>query len=186
MKLLLILCASSSLWLTFGVSWPATDLNSSHKVSLMNWQKPETKATNLNSSRSNIYRMVYDASVVSAAQATALLEELNKIGPADEKTLKLRMPATFRRLGIQPASIKKISVLMGRHITCAQCANSCKGKCVNGSGEDCFCYEPLTTRAQLQRVSKTWPIFILLLANPDDEPKGIAVDDCACPGKYGV
>jgi hypothetical protein len=147
---------------------------------------PSWAATNLNSSRSNIYRMVYDANVVSDAQATALLKELNKIGSADEKKLKLWLPPTFKRLGIEAARVKKISILMGRHITCAKCDEACKGKCVKGSGEDCFCYEPLTTPAQMRRVNKSWPILILLLANPGDEPKALAVSDCACPGKYGV
>jgi hypothetical protein len=74
---------------------------------------------NLNSSRSNIYRMVYDGDVVTPAQATTLLTELNKIGPADEKKLRQWLPATFKRLGIETARIKRIFILMGRQVTCA-------------------------------------------------------------------
>ena len=67
-------------------------------------------ATNLNSSRSNIYRVIYDTTVVSPAQASALLSELDKIGPADEAKLKMWLPANFKRLGIQGDRIKKIAI----------------------------------------------------------------------------
>ena len=65
---------------------------------------------NLNSSKSNIYRVTYDTSAVSPAQASALLVELDKLGPADEAKLKMWLPANFRRLGIEGDRIKKISI----------------------------------------------------------------------------
>lgn len=68
-------------------------------------------ATNLNSSRSNIYRVTYDTEVVSPAQASALLADLDKLGPADEATLKRWLPATFKKHGVQADRIKKIVVL---------------------------------------------------------------------------
>ena len=68
-------------------------------------------ATNLNSSRSNIYRLIYPADIMSQAQATALLAELDKIGPADDARLKQWLPANFKRHGVQGDSIKKIIVL---------------------------------------------------------------------------
>lgn len=67
-------------------------------------------ATNLNSSKSNIYRVTYDTAAVSPSQAAALLSELEKIGPADEAKLKTWLPANFKRLGIQGDRIKKISI----------------------------------------------------------------------------
>ncbi len=67
-------------------------------------------AVNLNSSRSNVYRVTYDTSVVSPAQASALLVELEKLGPADEAKLKMWLPANFKRLGIEGDRIKKISI----------------------------------------------------------------------------
>ena len=67
-------------------------------------------ATNLNSSKSNIYRVTYDTTVMSPAQAATLLSELDKIGPADEAQLKMWLPANFKRLGIQGDRIKKISI----------------------------------------------------------------------------
>ncbi len=45
-------------------------------------------ATNLNSSRSNIYRMVFDPRLVSQAQGDAMVRELEKLGAADEAKLK--------------------------------------------------------------------------------------------------
>ena len=67
-------------------------------------------AANLNSSKSNIYRVTYDTTVVSPAQATALLAELDKIGPADDAKLKTWLAANFKRLGIPVDRIKQVSV----------------------------------------------------------------------------
>ena len=66
---------------------------------------------NLNSSKSNIYRVIYDTSVVSPAQASALLVGLDKLGPADEATLKKWLPANFHMNLIRSDAIKKIVVL---------------------------------------------------------------------------
>ena len=68
-------------------------------------------ATNLNSSRSNIYRVTYDTEVMSSAQAAALLAELDKLGPSDEATLKQWLAANFKKHGIRADGIKKIVVL---------------------------------------------------------------------------
>lgn len=66
---------------------------------------------NLNSSKSNMYRVIYDTSVVSPAQASALLLGLDKLGPANEATLKKWLPANFRMNGIQSDAIRKIIIL---------------------------------------------------------------------------
>ena len=67
-------------------------------------------AANLNSSKSNIYRVTYDTTIVSPTQASAMLAELDKIGPADEAKLKAWLAANFKRLGIPGDRIKHISV----------------------------------------------------------------------------
>lgn len=91
MRRLLLVCATASLLVTMvSISWAAS---------------------NLNTSRSNIYRVTYDTTVVSPAQAAALLADLEKLGPADEAKLKMWLPANFKRLGIQGDHIKKIVVL---------------------------------------------------------------------------
>lgn len=68
-------------------------------------------ATNLNSSRSNVYRLTYPTDLVSAAQAKAMLAELDKLGAADEARLKQWLPANFRRFGIAGDRVRKIVVL---------------------------------------------------------------------------
>ena len=68
-------------------------------------------ATNLNSSKSNIYRLTYPSDLVSPTQAKAILADLDKLGPADEAKLKQWLPANFKRLGIAGDRIKKVIVL---------------------------------------------------------------------------
>jgi hypothetical protein len=68
-------------------------------------------AANLNSSRSNIYRLTYTADLTTADQAKALLEELDKLGRPNEAKLKKWLPANFRRFGIPPERVKKMVIL---------------------------------------------------------------------------
>ena len=68
-------------------------------------------ATNLNSSKSNIYRLTYPSDLASPAQVKAILAELDKMGPADEAKLKQWLPANFKRLGIAGDRVKKVIVL---------------------------------------------------------------------------
>jgi len=68
-------------------------------------------ATNLNSSRSNIYRLTYPSDLVSPEQAKAILAELDRIGPKDEAQLKQWLPANFKRFGIAGDRVKKLIVL---------------------------------------------------------------------------
>ena len=68
-------------------------------------------ASNLYSSRSNIYRLTYSSDLVSPAQAKAMLAELDKMGPAGEAKLKQWLPANFKRFGIAGDRIKKLIVV---------------------------------------------------------------------------
>lgn len=68
-------------------------------------------ATNLNSSRSNIYRLTYPTDLVSRAQARAMLAELDKMGAVDETKLKQWLPANFKRYGIAADRVKKLVIL---------------------------------------------------------------------------
>ena len=68
-------------------------------------------ASNLNLSKSNLYRLTYASDLVNSAQATALLAELDRMGPADEAKLKQWLPANFKRLGIAGDRIRKLIVL---------------------------------------------------------------------------
>jgi hypothetical protein len=78
-------------------------------------------ATNLNSSRSNIYRVIYDTEAVTPDQASALLGELDKLGPADEAKLKRWLPANFKKHGIQADQIKKIVILPANNACVCVC-----------------------------------------------------------------
>jgi hypothetical protein len=66
---------------------------------------------NLNSSRSNIYRLTYPNDLASPAQVKAILADLDKLGPLDEAKLKHWLPANFKRFGIAGERIKKLIVL---------------------------------------------------------------------------
>ncbi len=68
-------------------------------------------ATNLNSSKSNIYRLTYPGDLVSREQAKAILAELDKLGPTDEARLKRWLPANFKRFGIAGNRVRKLVVL---------------------------------------------------------------------------
>lgn len=68
-------------------------------------------AANLNSSKSNVYRLTYPTDLVSAAQVKAMLVELDSLGPADEARLKQWLAANFKRFGIAPDRVKKVVVL---------------------------------------------------------------------------
>jgi hypothetical protein len=144
---------------------------------------PSWAAINLNSSRSNIYRMVYPADLVSQAQATAMLAELDKLGPSDEAKLKRWLAANFKRFGIQETRVKRISVFLEQQISCTSSVETCKGKWVGpslnartGANALCFCYGPVTSPAQVRRVDKASPILIMLLSDPAQEPDAFAVN----------
>jgi len=66
---------------------------------------------NLNSSRSNIYRLTYPSDLVSSDQAKAILAALDKAGPMDEAKLKQWLAANFKRFGIAGDRVKKLVVL---------------------------------------------------------------------------
>jgi hypothetical protein len=66
---------------------------------------------NLNSSRSNIYRLTYPSDLASPAQVKALLADLDKMGPVDEAKLKQWLPANFKRFGIAGDRIKKLIIM---------------------------------------------------------------------------
>ena len=148
-------------------------------------------AANLNSSKSNIYRMVYPADLVSQAQAAAMLAEIDKLGPVNEAKLKQWLPANFKRFGIQQTRVKKISIFLEQQITCTTGVGTCKCKWVGpnlnarkAANAACFCYEPITSPTQVAKVDMASKIIrILLLTDPADEPQALAVSD---PGKQGV
>jgi len=72
---------------------------------------PCLAATNLNSSRSNIYRVTYPTDLIKEDQVKALLVELDKVGATAEAKLEQWLPANFKRFGVDGERVKKIVVL---------------------------------------------------------------------------
>src|ERR1700737_2553878 len=68
-------------------------------------------SANLNSSKSNIYRLTYPSDLATPVQVKAILADLDKIGPANEAKLKQWLPANFKRFGIAGDRIKKLIIL---------------------------------------------------------------------------
>ena len=68
-------------------------------------------ASNLNSSKSNLYRLTCPGELASPIQVRAMLAELDRLGPADAAHLKQWLPANFKRFGIAGDRIKRIIVL---------------------------------------------------------------------------
>ena len=68
-------------------------------------------SSNLNSSRSNTFRLTYPGDLVNRDQAKAILAELDKMGPTDETKLKRWLSANFKRFGVAGERVKKLVVL---------------------------------------------------------------------------
>ncbi len=68
-------------------------------------------ASNLNLSKSNLYRLTYPTDLVTVAKAKTMLAALDRLGTADEAKLKQWLPANFKRHGIDGARVKKVVVL---------------------------------------------------------------------------
>jgi len=67
--------------------------------------------SNLNLSKSNLYRLTYHANLLTDAQARSMLAELDRLGPMDEARLKQWLPANFRRFGVKPELVRKMVIL---------------------------------------------------------------------------
>ncbi len=66
--------------------------------------------SNLNSSRSNTYRLIYP-DTVTHEQAAAILAALDKHGPADEAQLKqLLRQQILPSVGVQPSAVGAVTI----------------------------------------------------------------------------
>jgi len=68
-------------------------------------------AVNLNTSRSNAYRVTYHSDVASDAQVRAMLAELDKLGPIDQEKLKQWLASNAKRFGIKTDLVRKTVIL---------------------------------------------------------------------------
>jgi hypothetical protein len=71
---------------------------------------PAVANHNLNSSRSNIYRLAYSTDAINPRQAAAILEALDKMQRMDEAAIKAALPELLKKNGVDPAKVKKILV----------------------------------------------------------------------------
>ena len=76
------------------------------------WIAVAAEATsNLNLSKSNVYRLTCSSDLATPAQMKAMLADLDKLGPADEAKLKPWLAANFKRFGIPADRIRKLIIL---------------------------------------------------------------------------
>ena len=69
---------------------------------------------NLNSSKSNAYRVYYPAGGMTSAQAAALVAEIDKMGGADERAVRGILTKLGVRMGCGKGCINYIKVLKGK------------------------------------------------------------------------
>jgi hypothetical protein len=67
---------------------------------------PAVANNNLNSSRSNIYRLASSTTLINSKQATAILEALDKTPGMDEAAIKQALPQLLKKNGVDPAKVK--------------------------------------------------------------------------------
>ncbi len=67
--------------------------------------------SNLNLSKSNVYRLTASSDILTTAQAQAMLADLDTHAPMNEEQLKMWLPANFKRFGINQQLVKKIVIL---------------------------------------------------------------------------
>jgi hypothetical protein len=72
---------------------------------------PVSASINLNSSRSNIYRLVYPEGLLDQVQVKSLLAALDVLGQVDEAKAKAWLAANFKNHGIADGVVQKIVVL---------------------------------------------------------------------------
>ncbi len=107
---------------------------------------------NLNSSKSNIYRMVYDTKAVTPAQAAAVLKELDKIGPEANEATSRRALSTW----VNEATVRKLLQKQGVDLSLIKQIR------IIPAGE--------------RRGSEKIPL-VIIVTNPGDVPAALAVSD---------
>jgi hypothetical protein len=71
---------------------------------------PARASINLNSSRSNIYRVTHSTTLMTSAQASAILADLEKTPGMDEAAIKRALPQLLKKNGIDPKKVKETVV----------------------------------------------------------------------------
>ena len=79
-------------------------------VLILAMASPVRAAINLNSSKSNAYRLTYSTTAVTPAQAAAILADLDRTPGMDEAALKQALPQILKKTGVDPARVRKILI----------------------------------------------------------------------------
>jgi hypothetical protein len=137
---------------------------------LIHAQKTTTLTSNLNMSKSNINRMAYDNTILTAAQGETLLMQAEQSGIRDAAQLKQWLAANFKRMGVAAEKIKVFDIYYGRESSsCEDCRKNCKGRCVWEGKEACMCF--YTSQPNLRTSENAPPMLIVLLTDPAQEEK---------------
>jgi len=67
--------------------------------------------SNLNLSKSNVYRLTCSSDLATPSQMKAMLADLDKLGPVDEAKLKQWLAANLKRFGIAGDRVKTLVIL---------------------------------------------------------------------------
>ncbi len=110
-------------------------------TSILAAQKPPTVlATNLNSSKSNVYRLIYPGHFFSSEKALAFLHELENAQLSNQRTAKGWIAQNMKRYAKQQDVAVQVSFFTERQYKdCSNCKKYCKGRCVQDPGADCVC-----------------------------------------------
>ncbi len=131
-------------------------------------QKTTTLTSNLNSSKSNINRMIYDNSLITPAQAEKLLADAERAGIRDGEKMKQWLASNFKAMGIPSDKISVLDVYVARESSsCPDCRKTCKGRCVWEGTDECRCY--YHSEPNLRRTETPQPLLILALKDPSQE-----------------
>lgn len=98
--------------------------------------------TNLNSSRSNVYRLIYPVNMFTSPNARLLLNDLEKTNLTDLEEMKKWLASNFKKYGDRHIQIRQISFFKEQTKACKACYLKCKGVCVPEPGnekEGCLC-----------------------------------------------
>ena len=138
-------------------------------------KSPVVTTSNLNLSKSNINRLVYPANTLTAANAQALLAELENGNLTDQAKQKSWLCSNFRKFGVSPDVIKQIFIFAARQFEdCTICKKNCKGRCIQDPGTDCVCVQHSEPNLRISK-DKASPAIILLSSAMMDEAAAIGL-----------
>lgn len=124
-----------------------------------------TTASNLNLSKSNVNRLVYQNDIIGSKNAAKLLSDLELFGTTDPTVLKFWLDSNISKYGPKASQINQISVFNFRqYADCTQCQKVCRGRCWDEPGSDCKCINP-PSEPNLRTTDSAKAGFIVFLYN---------------------